>query len=271
MSAFPTYPRLFAAGTAYVRKGSGEPLLFVHGVGMRAGAWAPQIEHFSKRFDAIAIDLLGHGESAAPPLDASLGDYVRQVAALADTLRLGPANVVGHSLGGLIALGFAVAHPDRCLRLAVLNSVYCRALEARRAVAARAEEIATSGSAGDIDVPLRRWFGEGPGIEQTAAYRQVYRWLKDVDPTGYAAAYRVFAVSDEEHRGKLGRLSMPSLFATGSLDPNSTPDMSRAMAAEAPLGKAVVIEGARHMMNLVNPDETNAMLDRFFARPAAGS
>lgn len=269
MNDFHAYPRLFAAGTAYVRKGSGEPILLVHGVGMRADAWAPQIEHFSRRFDVIAIDLLGHGESVAPPPEATLCEYVRQVAGVVVALRLGPANVVGHSLGGLIALGFALTHPDFCLRLSVLNSVYCRDPEGRRAVNDRAAEIARTGSAGDIDAPLGRWFGTAPGLERTVACRRVRQWLETVDPSGYAAAYRVFAQSDEEHRGKLDRLAMPALFATGDLDLNSTPEMARTMAAETPRGEAVVLDGARHMMNLVNPDETNAMLERFLAKPSA--
>jgi flavin reductase (DIM6/NTAB) family NADH-FMN oxidoreductase RutF len=62
---------------------------------------------------------------------------------------------------------------------------------------------------------------------------------------------------------------MPALFATGSLDPNSTPAMALAMAAAAPRGEALILEGQRHMMNLVEPDAINQALRKLLAEPSA--
>src|SRR5436305_9443655 len=88
-------------GTAYIDKGRGDPVLLIHGVGLKAEAWRPQIEAFATTNRVIAIDMLGHGESAMPPLDATLDTYVEQAAALIDELNLGGVTVVGHSMGGL--------------------------------------------------------------------------------------------------------------------------------------------------------------------------
>jgi pimeloyl-ACP methyl ester carboxylesterase len=230
---------------------------------MRAEAWTPQIAEFSRDRRVVAMDLIGHGQSAFSPVPNDLRDYVAQAHALTEVLGLSGVTVVGHSLGALVALGLALDHPERIARVAALNAVYCRDAESRRAVEARAAEIEAKGDAGDVEVPLRRWFGEAADPRFTDVHAAVKRWLLGVNPKGYAAAYRIFAVSDRAHAGRLGNLAMPALFATGPGDPNSTPAMSEAMAAEAPRARARIIPGARHMMNLVEVPEMNAMLRRF--------
>jgi (E)-2-((N-methylformamido)methylene)succinate hydrolase len=254
--------RSVAGDTAYIDKGQGETIIFIHGVGLNADAWGPQIAAFSKTHRVIAIDMLGHGGSGGAPEGVTLDHYVQQVADVMAALGINTANIVGHSMGGLVAIGFALAHPGQTLRLAVLNSVYQRTDEKRAAVMARAAEIATSGTVGDIEAPLERWFG--PRAEQTGIAHDVRRWLSQVSPKGYATAYQVFAASDSVFAGKLGALKMPCLFATGSDDPNSTPEMANAMARETRRGRSLVLAGERHMMNLTNPEAINVALQDLF-------
>jgi flavin reductase (DIM6/NTAB) family NADH-FMN oxidoreductase RutF/pimeloyl-ACP methyl ester carboxylesterase len=257
------FTRQSVAGVSYVEAGQGEPLLLIHGVGLNAEAWAPQIKALSSTHRVIAMDLPGHGGSAAPPAGADLSHYVAAVCALLDGLNIPACNVAGHSMGGLVATGLALAHPGRVLRLGVFNAVYRRSAEAREAVEARAREIAARGDKGDLEGPLTRWFG----AEDTDARRATRAMLAAVDAGSYAIAYGIFARGDEIHAGRLGALSMPALFATGELDPNSTPAMAEAMAAEAPRGKALVIAGQRHMMNLADPASSTAALRNLLAEP----
>ena len=249
------------SGIAFLERGDGEPLLLIHGVGLNAEAWGPQIEALSDTHRVVALDMPGHGESALS--GSELSDYVAQAVALLDQLGIARANVVGHSMGGLVAIGLALAHPERVLRLGVLNSVYERSPEARRAVEARAAEIALSGTCGDIEQPIRRWLGAG----ETPLHARLRRWLSTMDPAAYARAYRVFATGDRLFSGQLGALTMPALFATGSDDPNSTPAMAEAMAAAAPRGKAAVLDGQRHMMNLVDPEGTTRLIRDLLSQP----
>jgi pimeloyl-ACP methyl ester carboxylesterase len=76
-------------GTGYIRAGVGEPLLLIHGVGMNATIWEPQIDLLKNRYDVIAIDMLGHGESPLPPEDAGLANYAEQGDRPARSSRLG--------------------------------------------------------------------------------------------------------------------------------------------------------------------------------------
>ncbi len=186
------------------------------------------------------MDMLGHGHSELPPEDATIDTYVMQAVALLDRLGIERVNVIGHSMGGLVAIGLALRHPRRVMRLGVLNSVHERDPQARADVEARAREIADSSSTGDIELPLTRWFG----TDESAVKAKVRAMLKGADPSGYAIAYRVFATSDRVHSGRLGALTMPALFATGGDDPNSTESMAHAMASATLRGKTMILPGS---------------------------
>jgi (E)-2-((N-methylformamido)methylene)succinate hydrolase len=255
--AFADFARKKIGDTAYIDVGKGEALVFVHGVGLNADAWSPQIAEFARTHRVIAVDMLGHGKSMLTADVSGIECYVDQLSILLMQLDVRAASVIGHSMGGLVAIGFALAHPNRTLRLGVLNSVYQRSAESRAAVEQRAREISQSGTVGNIEAPLERWFGE-VGSRPTIA-QHVARWLSAADPLSYAAAYEVFATSDTAYVGKLETLTMPSLFATGSDDSNSTAEMAVRMA-EAAGSKVEIIAAARHMMNLTHVSEVNAAL-----------
>lgn len=254
-------------GTRCTVEGQGEPLVLVHGVGMNKAVWAPQIDAFAATHQVVAYDLLGHGGSRLPPSHPTLADYAGQLARLLDALGIACANLVGHSMGALVALAFATAQPDRVLRLAALNAVHDRTPPQRAAVRARADELEARGIAAGLDGTLARWFGAPVEDHLSSHARQVRGWLAAVDPVGYGRTYRLFATADDAFVGKLDRLTMPSLFLTGEHDANSSPAMSRRMAEEAPLGTAQVVPGERHMMSFTSPGTVNPILRAFLARP----
>jgi pimeloyl-ACP methyl ester carboxylesterase len=239
--------------------GTGAALLLIHGVGLRAEAWGPQIGALADTAHVIAVDMPGHGGSDPLPEGARLPDYVAWAAQVVESLALGPVALAGHSMGALIAGGLAVERPDLVRGVALLNGVHRRSPEARAAVEARATEIATG--ANGIEVPLARWFG--PGDE--AARDQVAGLLRRVDAAGYAAAYRAFAEGDDVYADRLSAICCPLLVLTGDGDANSTPAMTEAMAAMAPQGRAVVIAGHRHMVNLTAPEAVTAEMKRWLA------
>ena len=86
-----------------------------------------------------------------------------------------------------------------------------------------------------------------------------------MDLVGYARAYRVFAENSDAFVGQLGELSVPALFLTGENDPNSTPEMSRKMAAATAKGRLCVLKGERHMAPYLAADAVNRELGSFLA------
>lgn len=242
-----------------IEAGAGEPLVLIHGVGMRAEAWGPQIEALSATQHVIAVDMPGHGQSDPLPGQPDLPDYVAWAARVIQALNLGAVSVAGHSMGALIAGGLAVERPDLVRRAALLNGVHRRSPEARDAVLARAAEIAAG--AGGIEAPLARWFAP----EEAALRDQVAEWLRAVSATGYASAYRAFARGDAVYSDRFGEIRCPLLVLTADGDANSTPEMTRTMAAMAPQGRAVVIGGHRHMVNLTAPAAVTAELQHWLS------
>jgi pimeloyl-ACP methyl ester carboxylesterase len=245
------------SGAAYLDLGLGdETVVLIHGVGMRIEAWGPQIQRLADEFRVIAVDLPGHGLSAPLGQAPQLENFVKWFETLLDELHLGPVNVAGHSMGALIATGIVATVPDKVKRIALLNGVHRRSAEARAAVEARADEIMTGHF--EREAPLARWFSDAE--KHTEAYALVHDLLRAVDAEGYAAAYRAFATGDAVYSDSWPLVRCPALFLTGDCDLNSTPAMAHELAAAAPRGRAVVIEGHRHMVNLTAPDAVNEAL-----------
>ncbi|WP_064685050.1 alpha/beta fold hydrolase [Rhizobium bangladeshense] len=245
-----------ASGTAYHEAGSGEPLVLIHGVGMRLEAWTPQIAFLSAGHRVIAVDMPGHGESVKLPAGSRLEEFVAWFGQFLDEMAIKTASVAGHSMGALVSGGAAATFGDRISRVAYLNGVYRRDPEAKAAVLARAAAIPVTGV--DKEGPLARWFGDDP--DSLIAREMTRKWLSLVDPQGYAVAYAAFAGGDETYADRWKDVTGPALFLTGSDDPNSTPLMAEQMAALAPKGRVRIIEGHRHMVNLTAPDIVNSLL-----------
>ncbi len=244
-------------------QGEGEALVLIHGVGMQSAAWGPQIKELSKSRRVIAVDMPGHGGSSRLGSGSGLPAYVDWLRDVVEQLNLDRCSIAGHSMGALITAGFAVEHPERTQRVALLNGVFRRTPEARAAVISRAAEI----QAGKIDreTPLKRWFGDTT-IEREAR-AQVAGWLNDLDPQGYATAYAAFAQSDATYADRFSAITAPFLAITGSDDPNSTPAMSEAMAAAVQNGRSISIKRHRHMVNLTAPEVVTAHLSEWLALP----
>lgn len=107
---------------SYVDEGTGSAVLFVHGLLGSHQNWTRLISDLSADHRIIAPDLFGHGASAKPVGDYSLGSHAATLRDLLDRLGVGTVTLVGHSLGGGIAMQFAYLFPDRVARLVLVSS-----------------------------------------------------------------------------------------------------------------------------------------------------
>src|SRR5205823_7048135 len=106
----------------YRRAGWGPVIVLIHGITGSSLTWEEVIELLAECYTVVAPDLLGHGESAKPRGDYSLGAYASGVRDLLQAIGHDRATVVGHSLGGGIAMQFAYQFPERCERLVLVSS-----------------------------------------------------------------------------------------------------------------------------------------------------
>ena len=102
---------------AFVKTGSGPALLLLHGLGCDHTTWLPVITQLAKRYTVIAPDLLGHGASDKPRADYSVGGYANGMRDLLTVLNIDKVTVVGHSLGGGVAMQFGYQFPERTERI----------------------------------------------------------------------------------------------------------------------------------------------------------
>ena len=108
---------------AYQDVGTGDDaLLLIHGMAGSSETWRAVLPQLSKKYRVIAPDLLGHGQSAKPRSDYSLGAFAVLLRDLLGELGVTRATVIGQSLGGGVAMQFAYQHPDYCQRLALISS-----------------------------------------------------------------------------------------------------------------------------------------------------
>ncbi|MDB4990727.1 MAG: hypothetical protein JWN04_5905, partial [Myxococcaceae bacterium] len=107
---------------AFVHAGKGPAILLIHGIGDSSDTWRDLIRQLARDHTVIAPDLLGHGRSDKPRADYSVAAYANAMRDLLTVLDVEKATVVGHSLGGGVAMQFAYQYPERCERLVVVSS-----------------------------------------------------------------------------------------------------------------------------------------------------
>jgi pimeloyl-ACP methyl ester carboxylesterase len=258
-----------AARTCYQVVGQGQPVVLIHGVGLNKEMWGGQVVGLADTYQVIVYDMLGHGASPRPPANIDLKGYAEQLLELLDHLHLEKVAVIGFSMGGLIARAFALHFPQRLEALVVLNSVFNRSEQQRAGVIERTAQAAEHGPDANAEAALSRWFSleyQGANPAQIKALRQT---LAENDPQGYLTTYSLFATQDMYRAEDLGSLTMPTLIATGELDPGSTAQMARQLAQKIPDAEVVVLEQQRHMMPMESPRLVNRMLLEFLDRALA--
>lgn len=246
------------------------PIVFIHGVGLRAESWEQQLAVFGDRYRCFAIDMPGHGDSELlenPVL--TLDDFAEALKNFINNVIGEPAIVVGHSLGAMTALQTAVTYPEVIRGVAALNAIYDRADSAAQKVQSRAESLLNNLEQNVSEQPIERWFDRD---SQYYIQAEMCRdWLDNGNRLGYARAYRMFAYLSGISAAQLQNITAPTLLLTGELDANSSPEMSLAMANIVPDARAVIVSKARHMTQMTHASEVNSALELFFKHCTAHS
>ena len=218
LSNYSDIPSLFDKdGSAYKIFGD-EPatLIFIHGVGMCGEIWQPQVEHFSKDYRVITYDFLGHGKSVLKKDKLTLEDYVTQLYNLVNEIGVTNFSLIGHSMGAIIAVAFALKYPRKVDTLIPINIVFKRTKKAQDDVIMRAKDVFKSQQITNISQTLERWFKNKTSPDDLLKINNVRSWLNNTSPKAYAEAYYLFATSDRVFVNNLSNLQPPVLYLTGS-------------------------------------------------------
>ena len=116
------YATIHGHRIGYRRGGDGPVLLLLHGIAGSSRTWIPTMELLQEDYSVVAPDFVGHGHSAKPAGDYSLGNFANWMRDLLVVLGLERATVIGQSFGGGVAMQFAYQFPDRCERLVLVDA-----------------------------------------------------------------------------------------------------------------------------------------------------
>lgn len=245
----------------------GHPLVFLHGIDGASEQWRPQLQAFSTRYRAIAWDMPGYGDSA-PLKTMTFPALADALATLFDRLTIERAHLVGHSLGGMIAMTFAQEHPDR------LRSLTMTAASA----------VPDQSVTGNVDEAWRQRFVErrlaplDRGVSLTERAPKIVKGLigDDADPKGLEQAILGLAgLGEEGYRAAvhcqagfdpgtdLAAIQTPTLLIAGELDPLISTDEMAKTAEAISASRLEIMPRAGHLTNLEQPAAFNRILDTF--------
>lgn len=271
---------------AYVVAGEGPVLLLLHGLGCDHTTWAPVVQALARTHTVIAPDLLGHGASAKPRADYSVGGYANGMRDLLTVLGVDKVTVVGHSFGGGVAMQFAYQFPERTERLVLVASgglgpevtPFIRAITTpgfHQAVGAlmlpgvRHAVVGSLRALGQVPTSHTRDLSEIADILETfrdprarAAVRHVVRHVVDWHGQVVTMADRAYLTE-----------AMPMLVVWGTEDHVIPASHAANAAALAPRARIELVPDAGHFPHKDHPERFVAILEDFVAttRPATYS
>ena len=252
---------------SYSEKGSGPAVVFSHGTLMDATMFDPQLEHLAERgYRAIACNSRAlTGEPGAH----TLGDLVEDCRALLDDLGIGKCVLAGMSVGGFMALEFALAYPERLhglILIAATSQGYTA--EEREAYHGQFDKLDMDGM---VPRPFAEWvapycFGE---TTQTDNKALVDYWI-DYWATTVPARAVLFQgrswIDKDDITGRLAALRLPVLVVHGEEDLPIPIERAQAMAGALPDATFARVAQAGHSVNLEQPAAVNAAIARFLGR-----
>jgi pimeloyl-ACP methyl ester carboxylesterase len=234
----------------YADSERGDPVFAcLHGLADTLEVWDDLAGPLAERGRLVRIDQRGHGESGAPPGPCSRADLARDALRVLDALAIDRAIVIGHSVGGIVAMAAALAAPARVAGLVLIGT----ASRCSERTAAWYERIALAAEQDGGDGLMRAIYGEGTGRRargDAQAIAQVARMLTSLygDPL----------------TPKLGAIGCPVLLLVGEKDLMG-PKASQIIRDALPPGRAelIVLPGCGHWLQLDAPAEVIGALDRW--------
>ena len=237
------------------------PIVFIHGVGLSHKMWFPQIRFFDN-FSTLTYDLLGHGKTPYNKDEISLNDFSNQLIYLLDFLKINKINLVGFSLGSLIALDFASKYQDKLNTLSLIGTTYKRSDNERAQVLDRFYQA-------KLNKPiskqaLKRWFSD----EYLKIHPEIYEQFSNIlnkkpeDHLNFLKAYKLFA-NHVDNIEIIKNIKTKTLVMTGSNDLGSTVEMSKSLANDLINSNFIKISNGKHLCSIECVDDVNMQIKNF--------
>lgn len=254
-----------AAGISYLEAGVGQPVLFLHGIGGGAESFRAQLAVASDTCTLRALDLPGYGDSD-PTTPMTFKGLSARISEFLDALDTDHAHLVGHSIGGMIALDHAIRRPDQVATLGLIGTT--------SAFGGKDDSFKTAFLKARME-PLERGLSMAEMAREAApllvgpeAKPEVAGEVADVMAQVPEATWRSIleCLVTFNRRADLAKVTQPCLLVAGEHDANAPARTMEKMALALPNAEYQIIRGAGHMINQEQPGRVNALLRDFIRR-----
>jgi pimeloyl-ACP methyl ester carboxylesterase len=255
--------------------GTGAPIVLLHGLGGRWQNWLENIPRLAQHRRVVAIDLPGFGRSQMPVEQISIAGYARTVERVCDLLELQMPQIVGNSMGGLVALEFALRHPTLASGLVLVDAA-CIALNGRNPFRARAALTAFRQAAAllphGVSTALTRPRARHLAFAGVVRHptRIAIDMLYELSGEGHAngSPDALAALTRYDVRGELAQIELPTLVVHGRDDVLIPLADGAALAASIPGAELLVFDDTGHMPMVERPIAFNDALLHFVGAPS---
>jgi 3-oxoadipate enol-lactonase len=241
---------------AYTRQGKGTPLVLLHGYPLDHHLWDEVLPLLEDTFDVILPDLRGFGESTIVDTPFNVEDYASDVAGLLDQLGIQRAAIVGHSMGGYVALAFAKLFPERLSGLGLVSSqVLADPPDRKEGRYKSAAEVSEKGTGGVVETMATKFTSD----EQLQAHAR--ELMQRQRPEAYIGALKAMA-ERADSTNLLSSFNFPVVIVHGKADALIPIDRAREVKNAIPNAHLVELESAGHIPMLEAKEETAEALKR---------
>ncbi len=261
MATVPAQNPAYVLNTVRVGPKGAPVAVLVHAIGLDLTCWTPQIFALSERFDVVAYDLLGHGQSTVPLTGYDLESLAIDLAAVIRSTGSPSAHIIGLSVGGMIAQTLAITQPELVRSLIIIDSAATFTQQARAAIRQRGEITRRGGMNAVLEQTLERWFTPKFRLRRPEVIDSITKTLLRNSPDVHAAMWDAIAKLDLETC--LASISCPTLVLVGEKDPTTPVSASQFIAERISGAELRVIADASHMSPIEQPHVINEMMMRY--------
>lgn len=230
----------------------GSPVLMLHPLALSGAVWEPVARSLGESHRVAALDARGHGDSGWDHRPFTVADMADDAAAVIEELDLGPAHVVGLSMGGSTALVLAAMRPDLVGGLVLADATACYGPGRVDTWAERSRKALATPRDEQVEFQLDRWFAPDFLYRNRAEADRVADIFCATDSRAHAAACT--ALGDLDATEMLGGVRARTLVLVGDQDYATPPAMAETLAAGIPDATLRVLAGTRHLSLIERPD-----------------
>lgn len=248
----------------YTEAGQGLPLVFLHGFPFSRGVWQKQIDALRSSYRVIAPDLRGFGDSETQAGPTTMAQCAADLRVLLQQLVAGPVVLIGHSMGGYVALAFVREFPEMLHGLVLVSTKAGQdTAEGAAGRRAMAEKVKAGGVQVVVDAMAPKMLAAGNQDERMAA--QVLGFMTPSKPAGVIGALLGMAERPDA-TAMLAQIAVPTLVITGADDTLIPPAESETLAQAIRGAQLKVIPHAGHLVAFEQPDDFNRVLTDWLNR-----